>query len=152
VDPKGKHGIYWLNDALDMAREQQLDLVEIAPHADPPVCKIMDYGKFRYEQKKKEKENRKRQQSTQMKEVRFRPRTEQHDFDFKAKHAREFLAEGHKVRAYVQFRGRDIIYKEQGMNILLRLIDALDDVAKVDQVARMEGRRMYTILSPRKPR
>ncbi len=133
-----------------MARRQNLDLVEVAPNADPPVCKIMDFGKVRYEQKKKEKESRKRQQGTQMKEVRFRPRTDTHDFAFKAKHAREFIAEGNKVRAYVQFRGRDIIYKEQGMRVLERFIAALDDIAKVDQMARMEGKRMYTILSPRK--
>ena len=125
-------------------------MVEVAPNADPPVCKIMDFGKVRYEQKKKEKESRKRQQGTQMKEVRFRPRTDTHDFAFKAKHAREFIAEGNKVRAYVQFRGRDIIYKEQGMRVLERFIAALDDIAKVDQMARMEGKRMYTILSPRK--
>ena len=152
VDPKGKHGIYRIEDALYMARSQNLDLVEIAPMANPPVCKIMDFGKYRYEQKKKEKESRKRQQGAQLKEVRFRPRTDKHDFAFKAKHAREFLSGGNKVRAYVQFRGRDIIYKEQGMKVLVRLIKALEDVAKVDQAARMEGRRMTTILAPRKTR
>ncbi len=150
VDPKGQHGIYWIEDALDMARNQNLDLVEIAPNADPPVCKIMDFGKYRYEQKKRDKESRKRQQGAQLKEVRFRPRTDTHDFEFKAKHAREFLTEGNKVRAYVQFRGRDIIYKDQGMKVLVRLVAALEDVAKVDQAARMEGRRMTTILAPHK--
>ena len=133
-----------------MARRQNLDLVEIAPGADPPVCKIMDFGKYRYMQKKREKESRKKQQGMQMKEVRFRPRTDTHDFEFKTKHAREFLNDGNKVRAYVQFRGRDIIYKEQGMNVLQRFVHALEDIAKVDQAARMEGRRMTTILSPRK--
>lgn len=150
VDPKGKHGVYDIRDALAMAQRQNLDLVEIAPNANPPVCKIMDFGKYRYVQKKRDKESRKRQQGTQLKEVRFRPRTDKHDFDFKAKHARAFLSEGNKVRAYVQFRGRDIIYKEQGMRVLERLIDSLEDVAKVDQIARMEGRRMTTILAPLK--
>ena len=129
-----------------MANRQDLDLVEIAPDANPPVCKIMDFGKYLYEQKKKEKEARKRQHHTQLKEVRFRPRTDTHDFDFKTKHAREFLEEGNKVRAYVQFRGRDIIYKDQGMSVLQRFIEALQDVAKVDQAPRMEGRRMHMLL------
>ncbi len=133
-----------------MASQQDLDLVEIAPDADPPVCKIMDFGKYLYEQKKKEKEARKRQHHTQLKEVRFRPRTDTHDFNFKTKHAREFLEEGNKVRAYVQFRGRDIIYKDQGMAVLKRFIETLEDVAKIDQAPRMEGRRMTTILAPTK--
>ena len=148
VDPQGQHGVYTREEALEMAVQQDLDLVEIAPDADPPVCKIMDYGKYLYEQKKKDKEARKRQHHTQLKEVRFRPRTDTHDFDFKTKHAREFLEEGNKVRAYVQFRGRDIIYKEQGMKVLIRFIQELEDVSKVDQPPRMEGRRMTTILTP----
>ena len=148
VDPQGQHGVYTREEALEMAVQQDLDLVEIAPDADPPVCKIMDYGKYLYEQKKKDKEARKRQHHTQLKEVRFRPRTDTHDFDFKTKHAREFLEEGNKVRAYVQFRGRDIIYKEQGMKVLVRFIQELEDVSKVDQPPRMEGRRMTTILTP----
>ncbi len=150
VDPKGNHGIYSVQQALDMARQQDLDLVEIAPDADPPVCKIMDFGKYRYEQQKKEKEQRKRQHQAQLKEIRFRPRTDTHDFEFKTKHAREFLEEGNKVRAYVQFRGRDIIYKDQGMEMLRRFIEELQDVAKIDQAPRMEGRRMTTILAPQK--
>ena len=150
VDPKGNHGIYPVEQALQMASEQELDLVEIAPDASPPVCKIMDYGKYRYEQQKKEKEQRKKQHQAQLKEIRFRPRTDTHDFDFKTKHAREFLVDGNKVRAYVQFRGRDIIYKDQGMEMLRRFIEALQDVAKIDQPPRMEGRRMTTILAPHK--
>ena len=150
VDPQGQHGVYTREEALEMATQQDLDLVEIAPDADPPVCKIMDYGKYLYEQKKKDKEARKRQHHTQLKEVRFRPRTDTHDFDFKTKHARAFLEEGNKVRAYVQFRGRDIIYKEQGMKVLVRFIEELEDVSKVDQAPRMEGRRMTTILAPQK--
>ena len=133
-----------------MAGEQSMDLVEIAPNADPPVCKIMDYGKFLYEKNKKERDARKKQHHTQLKEIRFRPRTDTHDFQFKTKHAHEFLSDGHKVRAYVQFRGRDIIYKEQGMVILARFVDALKDVAKLDQEPRMEGRRMTAILAPLK--
>lgn len=142
--------MYDLQDALDMADEQSMDLVEIAPNADPPVCKIMDYGKFLYEKNKKERDARKKQHHTQLKEIRFRPRTDTHDFQFKTKHAHEFLSDGHKVRAYVQFRGRDIIYKEQGMIILARFIDALKDVAQLDQEPRMEGRRMTVILAPQK--
>ena len=144
--------MYDLADAMAMAHRQAMDLVEIAPDATPPVCKIMDFGKYLYEQKKRERESRKRQHQTQLKEVRFRPRTDTHDFLFKTKHANEFLSEGNKVRAYVQFRGRDIIYKEQGMAILQRFIAALQDVAKVDQEPRMEGRRMTTILTPLKNR
>ncbi len=150
VDPGGKHGVYDLQDALDMADEQSMDLVEIAPNADPPVCKIMDYGKYLYEKNKKERDARKKQHHTQLKEIRFRPRTDTHDFQFKTKHAYEFLSDGHKVRAYVQFRGRDIIYKEQGMVILARFIDALKDVARLDQEPRMEGRRMTVTLAPLK--
>ena len=125
-------------------------MVEISPNADPPVCKIIDYGKYRYEQQKKEKEARKKSHSIQMKEVRFRPHTDTHDFDFKTKHARGFLEHGDKVRAYVQFRGRDIIYKDHGMDVLRRFIEELQDVAKIDQAPRMEGRRMTTILAPLK--
>ncbi len=150
VDPQGNHGIYDIEEALYLASRQRLDLVEIAPQANPPVCKIMDFGKYMYEQKKREREARKRQHQAQLKEVRFRPRTDTHDFDFKTKHAREFLEEGHKVRAYVQFRGRDIIYKEQGMAVLQRFMEALKDIARIDQEPRMEGRRMTAILSPQK--
>ena len=133
-----------------MAEDQELDLVEISPDAEPPVCKIMDYGKFRYEQQKKEKEEKKKQHTVEMKEIRFRPHTDTHDFDFKTKHAKEFLMSGDKVRAYVQFRGRDIIYKDHGMDILARFIQELADLAKIDQEPKMEGRRMTTILSPQK--
>jgi len=133
-----------------MADDQDLDLVEISPNAEPPVCKIMDYGKFRYEQQKKEKEARKKQHTIEMKEIRFRPHTDTHDFNFKTKHAKSFLEHGHKVRAYVQFRGRDIIYKDHGMEILARFILELADLAKIDQEPKMEGRRMTTILSPAK--
>lgn len=148
VDPEGEHGIYPLGEALALAESRQLDLVEISPNADPPVCKIIDYGKFRYEQQKREKEQRKKSHSIQLKEVRFRPHTDTHDFDFKTKHARDFLEHGDKVRAYVQFRGRDIIYKDHGKEMLDRFVEELSDVAKVDQAPRMEGRRMAVILTP----
>jgi len=148
VDPKGAHGIYPTEEALRMADAQELDLVEISPTADPPVCKIMDYGKFRYEQQKKEKEARKKSHVIELKEIRFRPHTDTHDFNFKTKHARNFLESGDKVRAYVQFRGRDIVYKDHGMELLRRFLEELIDVAKIDQEPRMEGRRMTTILSP----
>jgi translation initiation factor IF-3 len=150
VDPKGNHGIYPIEDALQMADDQDLDLVEISPHADPPVVKIMDYGKFKYEQQKKEKEARKKQHTVELKEIRFRPHTDTHDFNFKTKHAKGFLEAGHKVKAYVQFRGRDIIYKDHGMEVLARFITELEDLAKIDQAPKMEGRRMTTILSPHK--
>jgi translation initiation factor IF-3 len=150
VDPKGNHGIYPTEEAIQMARDQSLDLVEISPAADPPVCKIMDFGKYKYEMQKKEKEMRKRSHNVELKEIRFRPHTDTHDFEFKTKHARKFLEEGHKVRAYVQFRGRDIVYKDHGMEILARFIQEVADLAKMDQEPRMEGRRMATILSPSK--
>jgi translation initiation factor IF-3 len=150
VDPEGQHGIYSIDEALSLARQRNLDLVEIAPNASPPVCKIIDYGKYRYEQQKKEKEARKKQHTVTLKEIRFRPHTDTHDFDFKTKHAREFLTQGHKVKAWVQFRGRDIIYKDQGSVLLQRFYEALEDVARIDQTPKMEGRRMTILLSPQK--
>jgi translation initiation factor IF-3 len=148
VDPGGQHGIYNIDDALALARQRGLDLVEVAPGAEPPVVKIMDFGKFRYEQQKKEKEARKKQHTVVLKEIRFRPNTDDHDFEFKAKHAREFLSDGHKVKVWVQFRGRDIIYKERGQILLERFVTELNDVAKVDQAPQMEGRRMTLMLAP----
>ena len=143
--------MYQTDRALDMARERGLDLVEIAPGADPPVCKIIDFGKYRYEQQKKEKEQRKKQaKQSELKEVRFRPNTDDHDFDFKSKHAREFLEQGHKVKAWVQFRGRDIVYKDRGAAMLEKFIEELADVSKVDQSPQMEGRRMTLMLTPEK--
>ena len=139
-----------LQQALDMARARALDLVEVAPQATPPVCKIIDFGKFRYEQQKREKEARRKTATTELKEIRFGPNTDTHDFDFKLKHAKEFLTEGDKVKAYVQFRGRAIVYKERGLDILDRFKEALGELAKVDQTPTMEGRRMTMILSPSK--
>jgi len=150
VFPDGDHDILDVNEALDIARREELDLVEIAPKAQPPVCKIIDYGKYRYEQQKAEKEARKKQHQMELKEVRFRPRTDDHDYEFKMRHARGWLEDGNKVRAYVQFRGRDIIYKDQGMDLLKRFIEDLQELAKIDQPPQMEGRRMTTILAPHK--
>jgi translation initiation factor IF-3 len=150
VSPDGNHGIFSVDEALEKARRFNLDLVEISPNADPPVCKIIDYGKYRYEQQKKEKEQRKNSATVQMKSVRFRPQTDDHDFDFKTKHARRFLSEGNKVKAWVEFRGRAILYQDQGMDLLRRFIIELEDDAQVDQPPRMEGRRMTTILAPSK--
>lgn len=150
VDPNGKHGVYSLEEALALAENYGVDLVEIAPEADPPVCKVVDYGKYIYEQQKKEKEARKKSHAVVLKEIRFRPQTDTHDFDFKAKHARQFLEEGNMVKAWVQFRGRDILYKEHGDQLLKRFIEELKDVGKVDQPPRMEGRRMTIIMAPTK--
>jgi len=133
-----------------LAQRFGLDLVEIAPNLDPPVCKIVDFGKFRYEQQKKVKEARKKQHNVTLKEIRFRPHTDKHDFDFKTRHAREFLEQGHKVKAWVQFRGRDIVYKDAGRELLSRFSEELGDIAKTDQAPKMEGRRMTTILAPTK--
>ena len=144
-------GVLSTEDALALANSRGLDLVEISPNADPPVCKIMDYGKFRYEQQKKAKEQRKKQaHQGELKEVRFRPNTDDHDYGFKMKHAREFIGQGNKVKAWVQFRGRDIIYKDRGLAVLERFIEDLSDIAKVDQPPLMEGRRMVTMLTPEK--
>jgi translation initiation factor IF-3 len=150
VDPDGNHGIYTLDEALDLAKKFDMDLVEIAPNVDPPVCKIVDFGKYRYEVQKKQKEAKKKQHSVTLKEIRFRPHTDTHDFEFKTRHAREFLEQGHKVKAWVQFRGRDIVYKENGKELLDRFTQTLEDVSKVDQPPKMEGRRMTTVLSPAK--
>ena len=146
----GGQQIVPIQQALDMARARNLDLVEVAANAEPPVVKIIDYGKFRYEQQKREKEARRKTATVELKEIRFGPNTDTHDFEFKLKHAREFLGEGDKVKAYVQFRGRAIVYKERGMDILSRFQEALGDLAKVDQTPTMEGRRMTMILAPSK--
>ena len=151
ADGEGQIGVLPLYQAIEIAQNRGLDLVEISPNADPPVAKIMDFGKFRYEQQKKVKEQRKKQaKQGELKEIRFRPRTDDHDYDFKTKHAREFLEEGNKVKAWVQFRGRDIIYKDQGLDILQRFTDDLADISKIDQAPTMEGRRMTMMLAPEK--
>lgn len=127
-----------------------MDLVEVAPGARPPVCKVIDFGKFMYEKKKKEKEAKKKQHTIQVKELRFRPTTDDHDLEFKTRHAREFLEGGDKVKATVQFRGRDMLYTEQGEELLQNLAEELDDVSEIESKPTMEGRRMIMILSPSK--
>ena len=122
----------------------------MAPNANPPVCKVIDFGKFMYEKKKKEKEAKKKQHTIQVKELRFRPQTDDHDLEFKTRHAREFLEDGDKVKATVQFRGRDMLYTEQGKELLNNLAEELSDVSKIESPATMEGRRMIMILSPEK--
>lgn len=142
-------GVYPLARAIKIAEEQELDLVEISPNADPPVCKVVDYKKFLYEQKKKKKELKANQIKSEVKEIRFGPNTDEHDFDFKLKHAENFLKEGHKVRAYVFFKGRSIVYKERGEVLLLQLAQKLAEIAKVEQLPRLEGKKMFLILNPK---
>lgn len=142
-------GIYPFKKALEMAKEQNLDLVEISAKAIPPVCKIIDYSKFKYEQKKKQKELKAKTHQTVVKEIRFGPNIDEHDFDFKLKHAQEFLKEGNKIKAYVQFVGRTIVFKERGEVILLRFAQALEDLGKPDQLPKLEGKRMILMLSPK---
>ncbi len=139
-----------LSDALRLADEMELDLVEISPNADPPVCKIVDYQKFLYQQKKKQKEIKANAAKIVVKEIRFGPNTDDHDYNFKLKHAINFLEEGAKVRAYVFFKGRSILFKEQGEKLLARFVSDLDEYGKVDQTPRLEGKRMIIILSPKK--
>ncbi len=127
-----------------------MDLVEVAPNAKPPVCKVIDFGKFMYEKKKKEKEAKKKQHTIQVKELRFRPTTDDHDLEFKTRHAREFLEDGDKVKATVQFRGRDMLYTEQGEELLNNLAEELSDISKIESKPTLEGRRMIMILSPSK--
>lgn len=135
--------------ALEMAEEQGLDLVEISPKADPPVCKILDYKKFLYEKKKKEKELKAKATKTVIKEVRFTPNTDDHDFEFKSKHAEKFLQEGAKVKAYVQFKGRGILFKERGELMLLKFAEKLQDYGTLEQMPKLEGRRMIAFIAPK---
>ena len=132
-----------------MAEEEGLDLVEISPKANPPVCRIIDYSKFKYEQKKKQKEIKQKAQKTVVKEIRFGPNTDDHDFNFKLKHAENFLKDGAKVKAYVHFVGRTIVFKERGELLLLRFAQSLEELAKVDQMPKLEGKRMTVMLSPK---
>lgn len=140
--------IYPLEVARRIAREKELDLVEIVPNADPPVCRVVDYKKFLYEKKKKEKEAKAKTAKAVMKEIRFGPNTDEHDFNFKVKHAIKFLEEGAKVKAYVHFRGRSIAYKEKGEIILLKFAQELEEYGKVEQMPKLEGNRMFLHLAP----
>lgn len=136
--------------ALDLARQQGMDLVEISPNAQPPVCRIIDYSKFLYQQKKRQKEMKQKQVKVDVKEIRFGPQTDDHDYNFKLNHAKQFLKEGNKVRAYVFFRGRSILFKEQGELLLLRFANDLEEYAKVEQLPKLEGKRMFLFLAPKK--
>jgi len=136
--------------ALDMARDQGVDLVEISPNAQPPVCRLIDYSKFLYQQKKRQKEMKAKQVKVEVKEIRFGPQTDEHDYQFKLKHAKEFLEDGNKVRAYVFFRGRSILFKEQGEVLLLRFANDLEEYGKVESMPSLEGKKMFLYLTPKK--
>ena len=142
-------GIYPLTEAQSIARSQNLDLVEISPKAEPPVCRIVDYSKFKYDLKKKQRELKAKTQKVVQKEIRFGPNTDDHDFEFKVKHAKAFLEGGAKVKAYVHFVGRTIVFKERGEFLLLKFAQALEDVAKVEQLPKLEGKRMFLFLTPK---
>lgn len=141
-------GVYPTRKALEIAEELELDLVEISPNATPPVCKVIDYKKFLYEQKKREKEMKAKATKVVIKEIRFGPQTDEHDYEFKKKHGEKFLKEGSKVKAYVFFKGRSIIYKDQGEILLLRLATDLEEFGKVEQMPKLEGKRMTMFLAP----
>ena len=142
--------MYPTKKALEIADEQGLDLVEISPNADPPVCKVMDYKKFLYEQKKRDKALKSKATKVIVKEIRFGPQTDAHDYEFKKKHAIKFLSEGAKLKAFVFFKGRSIVFKEQGQILLLKLAQDLEDYGKVEQMPRLEGKRMTMFISPKK--
>ena len=142
-------GIVEVQKAIDMAENDGLDLVEVAPNAKPPVCKIMDYGKYRYEISKKEKDSKKKQHVIVVKEIRIRPRTEDHDLEFKVKHAHKFLEQKNKVKFTVQFRGRELAYKQFGEDLLERVIEMLDDIAKVEGEKKFEGRSLTMTMVPK---
>ena len=143
-------GIYKFKEAMQIADELELDLVEISPSANPPVCKVIDYSKFLYQLKKKEKEQKAKNVKVVVKEIRFGPQTDEHDYNFKLKHAISFLEEGSKLKAYVFFKGRSILFKEQGEVLLLRFANDLEEYGKVDQMPLLEGKRMIIMLSPKK--
>jgi len=150
VGEGGEPNIVSLDEALKIARNLNLDLVEISPKAEPPVCKIIDYKKFIYDQKKKQKAIKSKAQKVVIKELRFGPNTGEHDFDFKLKHAKSFLDDGAKVKAFVFFRGRSIIFKDKGQILLLRLAQALEDIGVVESMPKLDGKKMIMIIAPKK--
>ena len=150
VVSEGGSTVMATRSALEMAREQGVDLVEISPNTQPPVCRLIDYSKFLYQQKKHAKEMKAKQAKVEIKEIRFGPQTDEHDYNFKLKHAQEFLTEGNKVRAYVFFRGRSILFKEQGEVLLLRFANDLEEYAKVEQLPKLDGKKMFLYLAPKK--
>lgn len=143
-------GVYKISEALRLAEEFEVDLVEISPNAEPPVCKLMDYGKFIYEQKKRDKMLKAKSTQIVVKEIRFGPQTDEHDYEFKKKNAEKFLKEGAKLKAFVFFKGRSIIYKEQGQILLLRLAQDLEELGKVEALPVLEGKRMIMYIAPKK--
>jgi len=143
-------GVYPISEARALAREQELDLVEISPKAKPPVCKIIDYKKFVYIQKKREKALKSKATKVTVKEIRFGPQTDEHDYEFKKKHAIKFLKDGAKLKAFVFFKGRSIIFKEQGQILLLKLAQELEEYGKVEQMPKLEGKRMIMFIAPKK--
>jgi len=145
-----EQGIYPVSEALRMAQDQELDLIEISPNAVPPVCRIADFQKFLYQQKKRQKEQKAKSVKIIVKEIRFGPQTDDHDYNFKLKHAKNFLEEGAKVKAYVFFKGRSILFKEQGTVLLLRFANDLEDYGKVEQMPALEGKKMIIMLAPKK--
>ena len=147
---EGGSSVMPTRQALDMARSQGVDLVEISPNAQPPVCRLIDYSKFLYQQKKRQKELKQKQVKVEVKEIRFGPQTDEHDYQFKLKHAKEFLEDGNKVRAYVFFRGRSILFKEQGEVLLLRFANDLEEFGKVEQMPKLEGKKMFLYIAPKK--
>ena len=142
-------GVYPTSEAIKIAQQQELDLVEISPQADPPVCKVVDYNKFLYDKKKKEKEMKAKSKSAELKEIRFTPGTDDHDFDFKARHAEKFLQDGNKVKAYVQFKGRAIMFKERGELVLLKFAERLAEIGQVEGLPKLEGKRMLMVIAPK---
>lgn len=145
-----EQGIYSYQEAMHIADEQNLDLVEISPNAEPPVCRIVDYQKFLYQKKRKEKEQKQNSKKIEVKEIRFGPQTDEHDYNFKLKHAEEFLKDGNKVKAYVFFRGRSIVFKEQGELLLTRFATDLQEVGKAEALPKLDGKRMILMLAPKK--
>jgi translation initiation factor IF-3 len=145
-----EQGVYPISEALKIAEDQELDLVEISPNAAPPVCRVTDFQKFLYQQRKRQKEQKAKSVKVVVKEIRFGPQTDDHDYNFKLKHAKGFLEEGSKVKAYVFFRGRSILFKEQGEVLLLRFANDLEDYGKVEQMPLLEGKRMIIMLTPKK--
>jgi translation initiation factor IF-3 len=142
-------GVVTRNEALDMAADAGLDLVEIAPNADPPVCKILDFGKYKYEEQKKKNEAKKKQKVIEVKEIKFRPSIDDHDYDVKMRSMQKFIGEGDKVKVTMRFRGRELAHQELGMDVLMRVKGDLDAVAKIEQFPRMEGRQMTMVISPK---
>ena len=142
-------GIMPIQEALDTARSKELDLVEVAPEAQPPVCRIMDFGKYKYTQARRLKEARKKQTTIMVKEVKMGPKTEKHDFEFKLKHVRRFLEEGHKAKVTVRFKGREMAHTELGWKMLQKMVEAVQDIAHIENNARMEGRMLHVVLSPK---